>query len=455
MDLKINKKDYIIIIFVVIFFIFGFLFWRYEYLNKYFIKNKSDTWVRILQDVYNIWKNDKNFSWNIDYSLFNEAYSLVINNYYSSNNISPKDVEYWMIKWMVESLKDKHSEFFDPEETKKFNEALSWDFEWIWAVVQKNDFWVIIDRIIAWSPAKESWILAWDIIIKANNDDLKNLTVSEAVMKIRWKAGTVVKLEIIRPWEKENIIKEVTRRKITIPSVDSRLLENDVGYIILSIFWEKSWDEFKEHLDTLYSKNIKALIIDLRDDWGWYLETAVQVLSNFVEKDKVLVTTKEKNPLNNVSYFSRWNINKKIPIVVLINWNSASASEITAWALKDYNIAIIVWEKSYWKWSVQKPFTLSDWSELKVTVAKWYTPSDNIIDWVWIKPDVEVLFKKEDYEKNFDRQLDESKKVLNKIIELGWDIKKTKEFYNIEKQKEIRDKLDKIQSWSTRTWETK
>jgi carboxyl-terminal processing protease len=133
---------------------------------------------------------------------------------------------------------------------------------------------------------------------------------------------------------------------------------------------------------------------------------------------------------------------------VLINWNSASASEITAGALKDYNLAILVWEKSYGKWSVQEPFVLSDWSEIKITVAKWYTPLDHLIDWIWINPDIEVIYKKEDYEKKYDRQLEEAKNILSKFLET-WDIKKTKEFYNIKKQMEIKEKLNNItSSWT-------
>ncbi len=446
MNLLKYKRDILTVFFALLIFVTGYLYWE----NRYIMNYSPEKWKieknNILQDFNNYFKNDNK----LDIKLFYEAYSTIFKYYYSSNNISKRDLTYWMIKWMVDSLKDKHSEFFNIEETKKFNEALSGDFEWIWAVIQKNDFWVFIDRIIAWSPAKEAWLLSWDIIIKANSIDLKNMTVNEAVSKIRWPAWTVVKLEIIRPWEKENIIKEVTRRKIIIPSVDSKMLDNNVWYIILSIFWEKSWDEFKKSLDDLNTKGMKWLIIDLRDDGGWFLETAVQILSNFIEKDKVLVVTKEKNPLNNVTYFSRWNNYKDFPIVVLINWNSASASEITAWALKDYNLAIIVWEKSYWKWSVQQPFTLSDWSEMKITVAKWFTPLDNWIDWIWINPDFEIKFKKEDYDKKFDRQLDEWKKILLKSYEFWWDIKKTKEFFIKQRQIELRDKLNTItNSWNT------
>ena len=329
------------------------------------------------------------------------------------------------IKWLVEWLWDKHSQFFNTKETKKFNDMLSWDFEWIWAVVDKNELWVTIERIIKWSPAKKYWLKAKDIIIKANWISLEWLWLYDAVDKIKWPAWTKVLLEIIRSWEKEVLEKEVIRDKIKIPSVDSKSFDDwNIGYISINMFWEDTASEFKKALDK--NINTKWLIIDLRDNWGWYLQSAVSILSNLIEDDKVLVVTKYKDIFSNISYpsINDWNI-YKWKIVVLINENSASASEITAWALKDYNKAILVWKNSYGKWSVQKPFNLKDWSMLKLTVAKWFTPNDINIDHEWIKPDVEVDFKKKDYtpekwkEDNFvpyDRQLEVAKDVLNSFI---------------------------------------
>lgn len=339
-----------------------------------------------------------------------------------------------MIKGFVGSFGDKHSGYFDIEETKKFNEVLSGDFEGIGAVIEKNDFGVIIDRIIAKSPAKELGLLSGDIIIKANNEELKNLTITEAVNKIRGKANTTVTLEIIRVGEKENLTKIVTRRKIDIPSVDGKIIEGtNIGYISLSIFGEKTADDFYKTLADLESQKAKGIIIDLRDNGGGYLETAVSILSNFIEKDKILVTTKGKNPFLNKSYFSYGNERVAPPIVVLINENSASASEITAGALKDYNLAILVGKKSYGKGSVQQPFHLSDGSEMKLTIAKWYTPKDYVIDKVGINPDIEVKFLTEDFEKHYDRQLEEAKKVLGSFIQTG-NKQKTIDSYLKEKE---------------------
>ena len=181
-----------------------------------------------------------------------------------------------------------------------------------------------------------------------------------------------------------------------------------------------------EALNSFDNDKTDWIVIDLRNNWWWYLQSAVEILSNFVENWKLLVTTKYKNSVLNNYYYSEntWKIFSK-KIVILINWNTASASEITAWALRDYNKAILVWEKSYWKWSVQEPFNLPDWSLLKLTIAKWYTPKDYSIDKNWINPDIEVNFQKEDYtpipwkEKEFvpyDRQLEEAKKVLKDYV---------------------------------------
>lgn len=374
-------------------------------------ENKPSVWEFLQESLL---KKD------IDLSLFWKVYNIILQNYYSWDTIEKKDLEYGMIEGMVSSLWDKFSEFMTPEITKEFEDTLNGDFEWIGAVIQKNELGIEVDRVLKWSPALQQGILKWDIIIEANGKDLKDLSVNEAVNFIKWPEGTKVTLKIIRSGESDFIIKEITREKIKIPSVDTLdLWESDIGYISLNIFWDATSSEFEELLRTFDTPEIKGIIIDLRDNGWGYLQSAVEILSRFIEKWKVLVTTKYKDNLLNNSYVSLNNGTlfwKKI--VVLINENSASASEITAWALKDYNKAILVWEKSYGKWSVQQPFDLPDGSMLKLTIAKWYTPKDYSIDHNGIEPDVKVSFEKEDYEKQFDRQLDVAKKVLKEYIKL-------------------------------------
>ena len=397
-----------------IIFLTSFLLW--VIFSFYYGKNIGSEMLESLE----IWTWDSKSILNdkdLDLTKYWEVYNLIKLNDYDSQSIDKEKLVDNSIKWLVEWLGDKHSEYFNGEESKKFNEILSWDFEWIWAVVETNEIWVIIDRLIKWSPAKKYWLESWDIIIKANGDKLEGLDLYDAVDKIKWPAWTIVKLEVIRKGETSILTFDVIREKIKIPSVESETFDDwKIAYIALNIFWDETSSEFEIELKKYL--NTDWLIIDLRDNGGWYLQSATTILSNFIEKDKTLVVTKYRDLFSNVSYpsINDWTI-YKWKIVVLINENSASASEITAWALKDYKKAILVWKKSYGKWSVQKPFDLVDWSMLKLTIAKWFTPNDVNIDKEWITPDIEVTFEKEDFEKTYDRQLEEAKKVLNSFIQ--------------------------------------
>lgn len=407
---KLNNKYNFAHFFII--FLTSFLLWVIfsSYIGKslHIELLKNEEWSDITSVL-----NDKD----LDLTKYWEVYNLIKFNTYDSDWIDKTKLIDHSIKWLVEWLWDKHSEYFNLDETKKFNEILSWDFEWIWAVVEVNELWVIIDRLIKGSPAKKYWLQTWDIITKANDIKLEWLALYDAVDKIKWPAWTKVKLEVLRKWETSVLSFEVLREKIKIPSVDSKSFDNwKIGYISINMFWDDTSTEFesalKQYMDT------KWLIIDLRDNWWWYLQSAVSILSKLVENDKILVVTKYKDVFSNINYpsINDWNI-YKWKIVVLINENSASASEITAWALKDYQKAILVWKNSYGKWSVQKPFDLIDGSMLKLTIAKWFTPKDVNIDKAWIKPDIEVWFEKDDFSKSYDRQLETAKEVLKTFIE--------------------------------------
>lgn len=419
-----NKKLFIYLLTFFLLWVVCSLFIDKSIVNKY--KNIEDNKV---SDLF----LDKS----LDLKLFWRTYNIIKTEYYGLDWIENQDLIDWITAWLVDSLWDKHSEFMTPEVTKTFEDNLTWDFEWIWAVINKNILWVEIDRILKWSPSEKYGLLKGDIIIKAWDIDLKWMDLYDAVNEIKWPAWSSVLLKILRHWESDFITKNIIRQKIKIPSIDSEILDDNIWYISVNLFWELTSRDFYESLNNLKKENIKWLIIDLRNNWWWYLDSAVNILSNFIGNWKKLVVTKYRDSVMDREYVSinNWDIyNWKI--IVLINWNSASASEITAWALQDYNKAILVWEKSYWKWSVQQPFDLWDWNLLKLTIAKWFTPNDKNIDWEWIDPDIEILFKKEDYsydecikvwrcdedlkEEDFeiyDRQLEEAKKILLEFIE--------------------------------------
>lgn len=396
---KNNVKKITLFIIFLTSFVLGILFNEY---TAYFPLNKSENTL--------INNNEKE----LDLTLFWEAYNKIKKEYYSIEWIKKEDLVSWMVSWLVKALEDKHSEYMSSTEKKAFEETLSWDFEGIWAVVEKAEIWVIVSMVIKDSPAKMSWIIAWDLILKANWEDLKDKNLYDAVKLIKWPAWTKVKLTILRSWEFESFEKEVTRQKIVIPSVQSKIIEKEnLGYIALNLFWDKTAEEFRTALKEIKEKNVDWLIIDLRDNGGWYLQSAVEILSEFVEEWNILVKTKYRDTMFNNAYYSlnTWDVFGK-KIVVLVNNNSASASEITAGALREYNKAIIVGQKTFGKWSVQEPFELSNWGLLKLTIAKWFTPKWRNIDKDWIEPDIEIILTKEDYEKAYDRQLEEAKKIL-------------------------------------------
>ncbi len=376
------------------------------------------------ENTENSTKNITTNSWKLDLSLVWEVFDEIKSEFYWIDWIKNDDIVSWMVDWMVSSLWDKHSEYMSKEEKESFEETLAWDFEWIWAVVEKlENYWVKVSMVVKDSPAKNSWILVWDVITKADSSELKDLNLYDAVNLIKWKAWTKVKLTILRSTEIDPIEKEITRKKINIPSVQTEVFEDkNIAYIALNMFWDTASEEFKTALKEMQDKKVDGIIIDLRDNWWWYLQSSVEILSNFMEKWKVLVKTKFRDSKFDDMYYSnnKWNIFDK-KIVVLINWNSASASEITAWALREYDKAILVWEKTFWKWSVQEPFDLSNWWLLKLTIANWFTPNWVNIDKEWIKPDVEIKYIKEDYEKQYDRQLEEAKKVLESFIK-NWSL---------------------------------
>ncbi|MDQ7022195.1 MAG: S41 family peptidase [Candidatus Gracilibacteria bacterium] len=375
-------------------------------------------------DLENLWK----------------TYSIIKKDYYDLDGIKKQSLITGATKGLVESLGDKHSEYFSKKDNEEFEKMLSGDFEGIGAVVDKLDFGVKIERVLKGSPAEKFGLRNEDVITEANNEKLDKLTLVEAVSKIKGPAGTKVLLKILRTGEKEALEIEVIRGKIKIPSVEEKYFEKEnIGYIALNIFGEETASEFKKSLNNLSEKKIDGLIIDLRNNGGGYLLSAVEILSEFIKRGDLLVTTKYKNKIFNEPYFST-NIggvfDKKI--IILINESSASASEITAGALREYDKAILVGEKTYGKGSVQKPFNLDDGSMVKLTIAKWFTPKDKNIDGEGIEADIKVKIEKQDYDleecikvgkcdenleqKDFeiyDRQLEEAKTILKSFIKKG------------------------------------
>lgn len=323
-----------------------------------------------------------------------------------------------MITAMLQSLGDKHSEYFDSEETEEFQSGLQGEFEGIGAVVGESEFGAIIERILPGSPAEKSGLKNLDIITAADGVSIKGMTTSEAVKLIRGEKWTTVNISYLR----DNIpaTVDVVRDAVNIPSVDGEMIENtNIGYIQINTFWEKTPWEFEDKVRELKEKWAAGLILDFRYNGGWYLTSAQSILWEFLPRNSKIVTTKENNSANNITLTTslRSPSDEKIPLIVLVNEYSASASEIVAGAMQDYGRALVIGNKTYGKWSVQEMFPLGDGSMIKITVTHWYTPKDKNIDAEGITPDITALLTVDDYKNSFDRQKKFAEKVMKELIE--------------------------------------
>jgi|GEM_PF-923765 len=329
-----------------------------------------------------------------NFKLFWEAWKLVRNESYES---PPDDAEitYGAIRGSLRALDDPYTLFSDPVDTEVQRPELESEFEGIGAFVQTNEEGqLVIQTPMSGQPAEKAGIRAGDIVIKVDGKDITGMDVGEAVLLIRGPKGTTVVLTILREGEVEPLVIPVVRDRIEIPSVaQARLLEDDgapeVGYIELTVFAAETPDELEEAIDKLREAGAKALILDLRNNPGGFLNSAVAVASEFIG-DGVIVY-QEGSDGNRVAIDARRGGHAKdLPLVVLVNRGSASASEIVAGAIRDHERGVLVGETTFGKGSVQNVHGLSDGSELRVTVAAWLTPNGTLIHKEGITPDIEV-----------------------------------------------------------------
>jgi len=343
---------------------------------------------------YNIELPFDNYSLKQKKAIFLDVYKTLVTKHYKRDDLDKKKMIEQATVWLAKGTEDKFTVYFPPTENKQFNETLAWEYEWIWAYVDMEEPWVLkIVAPISGSPAEKAWLKWGDIILKVNDKEItsKN-SLSEVISWIKWRAGTSVKLTIKRGSKVFDV--EVKRAKIVIKEVEYKLLNRYTYYIKLKFFGPNVAKEFRTALEDLKKhRNIKKVIIDLRNNPGWYLWQVTDMLSYFVPAWEPVAVVKYHDWSR--IYKSRWYnlINfKDYKIVILQNSGSASASEIMIGWIKDYYPdTILIWEKTYWKWSVQTIKEYSDGSSLKYTIAKWFTwKTQTWIDWVWIYPTIKM-----------------------------------------------------------------
>ncbi|MCI9287576.1 MAG: S41 family peptidase [Clostridia bacterium] len=293
------------------------------------------------------------------------------------------------IKGYIKGLNDPYTEYMTKEEMEEFSQDVMGNFTGIGIYltkdIEKNA--VIVISPIKDTPAHKAGILPGDIITKVDGVSYTGEELTEASNKIKGEIGTSVKLEILRDGKTMEF--EVTREHIKINHVESKVLENNIGYIEFNSFDEGCSKEFKEKLEELKGKNITALVIDIRNNGGGLVTEALDIADFIVEKDATLLITTDKKGKEEITK-AKNDPMINMPVVLLTNSSSASASEILAGALKDNGKATIVGEKTYGKGVIQELLTLTDGSGLKITTNEYFTPNRNKINKVGITPDIEV-----------------------------------------------------------------
>lgn len=377
----------------------------------------------ILTSVINSLKTVNVWSSSDRYVKFDQIWNELNKKYYDNEHLNFDDMVEWALKGYVDAIDDPYTVYFTTPENTTFQEDLKGekDFEWIWAVITRKDWVIMIENVLKWFPAHKAWLRPLDMIIAIEWEKTDGLTVNEAVMKIRWVKWTVVTLSIFRKSSNEVLEIDVTRDKVVIPSVMSKTLTLTWGdlvwYANISIIWEDTARAFDNAMEDFKDQWIKWLIIDLRWNGWWYLPVAVELASHFVDEWKTVVTSKYRiYPPEDLESEWYWTFDD-IPIIILVDWYTASASEILSAALRYHVWAKLVWTQTFWKWSIQTIFELNDWSSMKYTVWKWYPPHWENVDWVWLTPDIEIEFDADVYSwSQLDNQLERSKLELFNIL---------------------------------------
>jgi carboxyl-terminal processing protease len=346
---------------------------------------------------------------------FWEAWQI-IHDQYVDQPVNDTKLMQGAINGMMESLGDPHSTYMDPQTYQDANDQLAGSYEGIGAFVDTTGTYLTITSTMAGSPAEKAGLQAGDQITGVDHQDMTGINPEIVRQKVIGPAGTTVHLTVQRQGAASPLEFDVTRAKITVPSASGKMLANGLGYVQITTFGDNTTQELTDTLKTLMAQHPKGLILDLRDNGGGYLQTAVEVVSQFQDHGVVLYEqygNGTKKPYNVIS----GGLATQLPMVVLINEGTASASEITAGALQDYGRAKLVGVVSYGKGSVQNWVPLSDnQGAVRVTIARWLTPLGRQIDKKGLTPDVYVQRTADDRKAGRDPQMDMAVQVLTDIV---------------------------------------
>jgi carboxyl-terminal processing protease len=351
----------------------------------------------------------------IDFSLFWDALGKIEETYVDSDKIDYQKMLYGAISGMVESLGDDYTIFMPPEKTDSFVKSVSGkdSFEGVGMELGIKEKILTVVAPIEGTPAYRAGIKAGDKILEIDGKTTEGMTTEEAVSLIRGEKGTNVVLTIVRKNLDKSVEYTLTRDTIEVPVIRWEMLEGNIAYVKIYQFTANLPSKFEDIVTELLGDNAKKIIIDLRNNPGGYLEVAVDAASWFLPENAVVVKEEFKNGETNEYKSDGYKSLQNFEAVVLVNGGSASASEILAGALRDIKGIKLVGETTFGKGSVQTLETFRDDSSLKITVAKWLTPSGVSIADEGLKPDVEVELTEDNASNGEDPQLDKAIEILN------------------------------------------
>ena len=346
------------------------------------------------------------------FAIFWEAWDIIEREFYHpQKEPDPQEMIYGAVGGMIASMGDRHTTFVEPAQTSIWEEDLQGSFEGIGANVSMVDGRLVITCPLAGSPAEKAGLQANDVVLEVDGVKIENLDLLEAISLIRGPKGTIVHLKISREGQSEPFEVAIKREKIDLPTVESEMLDGGIGYLRLTEFNARATSLMRDTLKQLLDQEARGMVLDLRSNPGGYLQTAVEIGSQFIDEGIILIE-RGKNGVEREYRARKGGVATQIPLVVLVDGRTASASEIVAGAIQDHGRGVLVGQPTYGKGSVQESHHLSDGSSLRVTTARWYTPNDREIDEQGLTPDIVVEFTPEDVAEGRDPQLDRAREYL-------------------------------------------